>query len=112
MDWDALVTNPIHTIFGGAATLILDDSAGTEITLTDAIDETKGVAVGDDVEVQTIEPAVLVKRTDLADVDLADLRGATLSLNGTDWTVRSHKKLQTPGGADTGNVRLILKRPA
>lgn len=109
MDWDALVTNPLHTIFGVAATLTLNGTAGTEIALTDLIDETKGVAVGDSIETQTIQPAVLVKRTDLADADESELKGATLVLNGKSWTVRSHKMLQTPAGADTGDVRLFLR---
>lgn len=120
IDWDALVTNPLHTIFGVAATLTLNDTAGTEIALTDLIDETKGVAVDpstmdvqrnmQNVEVQTVLPAVLVKRSDLGDFDRADLRDSDLLLNGVHWTVRNHSMLQTPNGADTGQVRLFLRK--
>jgi hypothetical protein len=120
IDWDSLVTNPIHSIFGVSATLTLNDSSGTVITLTDLIDETKGVLVDpstmdaqrnmQNVEVQTAVPAVLVKRTDLGDFDRSDLRDSELVLNGVTWKVRNHSMLQTPGGADTGQVRLFLRK--
>lgn len=108
MDYAALLYGPIYDALGVPATLTLPGDDGEVIELT-ALDKTAGVEVGSNVEVKTVEPGAVVRRSDLADVTLADLRGAELELNGVTWTVRNHMLKPSPKGEADGEVVLLLE---
>jgi hypothetical protein len=100
-------------VFGVPAILTLppvgeDDPVTATVT---AIDRTAGVEVTDgSIGVQTIRPAVDVRRADLdaAGVALAALDGATLQVNGASWQVAGIMEKPTPFGATDGLVTLWL----
>jgi hypothetical protein len=76
-----------------------------------AIDKTVGVVVGADVEVQTVEPAAVVRHADLdavTDFELSQLRGSSLAMNGKTWKVRNHALKPAPTGEGQGEVMLLL----
>jgi hypothetical protein len=117
--WDvhyaALYASPIAV----NAVLTIDGTDGATIELR-AIDKTAGVVIGGakdqrsrfSSEVESVELAVAVRATDLADVGLADLRGASLEINGKTWTVRNHVLKPAPTGEGKGEVLLLLKETA
>ena len=76
------------------------------------IDKTAGIVTGGNgrfnAEVETISPGAAVRAADLADVDKADLAGATLTMNGKTWTVENSKPLPGPTGEAGGEILLIL----
>lgn len=106
MDWTSLLYGPVYSVLGVDATLTLNDTAATEISLT-AIDKTAGVEVGS-VDVQTIVPAAIVRASELASISLATLEDGTLLMNGRTWTIKSHMPKPSPGGEDDGEIYLIL----
>ncbi|TIX27306.1 hypothetical protein [Mesorhizobium sp.] len=110
VDFDVLLYEPAYTVFGEAAVLTLDDTAGTTLDLT-AIDETAGVEVLEGPQVSTIRPCATVRTTELAEkgIAVADLPGAGLTLNGKSWTVYSHQYLPSPKGEAQAEVRLLLE---
>lgn len=128
VDFDTVLFNPIYTVFGDVAVLTLDDTAGTVIDTGAngepllAIDKTAGVVAslnGNDAgrnrfgaEVETVALAAVVQAPDLASIDLADLRDATLLLNSKTWTVRGHLLQQSCNGPGTGEVMLLLTEMA
>ena len=100
LDFDQLVLGPVYETFGKAASLTIGPST-YDLTVVDFI---KGVTVDDGgVGIQTIRPAVDVRRKVIEPlgIDLDDLPGAALSLDGTDWTINTF----TEGEAE---IRLIL----
>lgn len=110
--YDALYASPIAV----DAVLTIDGTDGATIELR-AIDKTSGVVVGGkggrfSSEVETVELAVAVRATDLAVVDLAALRDASLEINGKTWTVRNHVMKPAPTGEGKGEVLLLLKETA
>ncbi|RWO35922.1 MAG: hypothetical protein EOS11_33320 [Mesorhizobium sp.] len=110
VDFDALLFDPVHTVLGEAATLTLDDTAGTTVELS-ALDETSGVEVLEGPSISTIRPAATVRTSELAEkgIAVADLQDAALTLNGKDWTVVSHHYLPTPKGEAQAQIRLVLE---
>lgn len=110
MDYTSLLYAPVYAVLGVPAVLTL---CGGEPPLTlMAIDKTAGVVVGGggrfSAEVETIAPAACVQATDLADVDMASLRNASLEINGKTWTVRSHHMKPSPNGEGKGEIMLLL----
>ncbi|RWD05497.1 MAG: hypothetical protein EOS57_25650 [Mesorhizobium sp.] len=110
VDFNTLLFDPVYTVLGEAATLTLDDTAGTTADLS-AIDETAGVEVLEGPSIATIRPAATVRTSELAEkgIAVADLANAALTLNGKDWTVISHHYLPTPKGEVQAQIRLILE---
>lgn len=112
--YDALYASPI------AVDAVLTVACGDPPMALRAIDKTSGIVIGGakdqrsrfSSEVETVEIAVAVRATDLADVDLADLRGASLEINGKTWTVRNHVLKPAPTGEGKGEVLLLLKETA
>ncbi|MER9355556.1 hypothetical protein NKI61_20000 [Mesorhizobium sp. M0514] len=112
--WDihyaALYASPI------AVDAVLTVTCGDPPMALRAIDKTAGLVIeGNEAgrnrfssEVQTVEPAAAVRATDLAGIDLADLRGASLEINGKTWTVRNHLLKPAPTGEGKGEVLLLL----
>ncbi|TIN76776.1 hypothetical protein [Mesorhizobium sp.] len=110
MDYASLLYGPIYATLSVAATLTLDDTDGTTLELT-VLDKTAGAAVPfKGADVLTIKPAVMVRATELAEVDLADLRDATITFNGKTWTVMDHEMAPAPTGEGEGEIRLILEK--
>lgn len=107
MDWTSLLYGPVYSVIGVTATLTLNDTAATEISLT-AIDKTSGVEIGGNVEVQTIVPAAIVRASELASISLATLEDGTLVMNSKTWTIKSHMLKPSPKGEGDGEVFLIL----
>jgi hypothetical protein len=98
--------------FGVAAVLTLPGTDGAVIELR-AIDKTAGIVTGSsggrfNAEVETISPAAAVRAGDIANIDKADLHGATLEMNGKTWTVENHAFRPSPNGEVDGEILLIL----
>jgi len=101
IDFDALVFGPLYSTFGKPAALTIGSAAYD----LDVIDNTKGVTVDDGsaIGVQTIRPAVDVRRSELVALGIAvgDLIDGEITLNGTTWRIKSF--------LDNGDeLRLIL----
>ncbi|ESY72523.1 hypothetical protein X740_33210 [Mesorhizobium sp. LNHC221B00] len=106
--WDihyaALYASPIAV----DAVLTLDGTDGLVIELR-AIDKTNPAALGfKGVDVLDIKPAAMVRASDLADIELAALRNASIVFSGRTWTIRSHEIFPAPTGESKGEIRLIL----
>lgn len=107
VDWETH-RKPIYAVIGEEATLVLADTGATSIELT-ALDNTVGVAIGDNVDVQTVEPAAVINVSDLAGADPdVVLEGAQLTLNGKTWRVVSFLRRPSPSGEADGELFLIL----
>jgi hypothetical protein len=88
IDFDALVLDPIYATFGEPAVLTVG-SGNYDLTV---IDHTKGIAVEDGgIGVQTIRPAVDVRRSALAahGIAAADLVGGEVVLGVTAWRIKT-----------------------
>lgn len=110
IDFGALLYGPIYGVLSVAATLTLNGTDGAVLELT-VVDKTAGAAVDfKGADVMTIKPAAMVRATDLADVDLADLRDAAITFNGKTWTVMDHEMVPAPTGEGEGEIRLILEK--
>ncbi|RWC25909.1 MAG: hypothetical protein EOS27_27035 [Mesorhizobium sp.] len=127
VDFGTLLLDPNYTVFGETAVLTLDDTAGTVIDKgadgepLQVIDKTAGAAAGfggshsrgnldfSDVNVLTVVPAAMVRAVDLATIDLAELRAATITFNGKAWTIMAHEMAPVTTGEDCGEIRLILE---
>lgn len=105
--------------FGVPAVLTLPGTDGAVIDTgadggpLQAIDKTSGMAVGGggrfNAAIDTVEPVAILRAPDLAGIDLASLRGATLRFNDKDWTVRNHLLKTSPRGEAFGEVLLLLE---
>lgn len=107
MDYASLLYGPIYDVLGVPATLTLPGTDGDVIELT-ALDKTAGVTVGNSIEVQSVEPAAIVRRSEMSEVVLSTLRGATITLNDKTWEVRGHMLKPSPKGEADGEVYLLL----
>jgi hypothetical protein len=89
IDFDALVFGPVHDTFGQQATLRI----GLSTFDIAVIDQTRGVTIDEagSIGVQTIQPAVDVRRSALARLALHanDLPDARIGFNGTAWSIKS-----------------------
>ena len=101
IDFNAVVLGPVYDTFARSAVLTI----GPETYDVEVIDNTKGVSVEEAglVGVQTIRPAVDVRRTTLLlhDINLDDLVDGQLDLDGLTWRIKSFIE-------NAGEVRLIL----
>lgn len=101
IDFDAVVLGPVYGTFAKPAVLTIGP-ASYEL---EVIDNTKGVSVEEAglVGVQTVRPAVDVRRTTLLlnSIKFDDLVDAQLSLDGVNWRVKSLIE-------NAGELRLIL----
>ncbi|RWE11569.1 MAG: hypothetical protein EOS61_15680 [Mesorhizobium sp.] len=74
-----------------------------------AIDKTAPKTIGfQGADVLTVGPSAAVRASDLVGIDLADLRDAELTMNGTTWIVKSHQPIPAPTGEAAGEILLIL----
>jgi hypothetical protein len=101
IDFDALVLGPAYRTFGQPVVLTLGSSSYN----VEVIDNTKGIAVeeGGTIGVQTIRPAVDVRRSTLATLGIAfgDLIDGEIVVNGVTWRIKSFLE-------NEGELRLIL----
>jgi hypothetical protein len=111
VDFDTLLYQPNHTVFGEDATLTLTDTGGSSYDLV-MIDETAGVEVLDGPGIATVLPAATVRAALLVEmgIALASLPGAALRINGKDWTVVRHEYRPSPQGEAKGEIRMILEK--
>jgi hypothetical protein len=113
MDYRGLLYGPVYSALGVAAVLHLDPPLGPlgdgDVPVT-AIDKTAGITINSAVDLQTTLPAATVLAADLiaAGIDLGDLDGRTLTMNGADWRVASLEQRPSPHGRDDGEVYFIL----
>lgn len=106
MDW-SLMYGPIYATLGVEAVLTV--ACGDPPMALTVIDKTAPAAINfKGADVLDVKPAAMVRATDLADVDKAKLRDATIRFNGKDWTIRSHEVIPAPTGEEQGEIRLIL----
>lgn len=113
IDWQALLLDPLYASLGVSAvlTLAVDDSSDPRSFDVVVIDKTAGVALGDhDAQVETLEPAACIRRSELTSNGLTpvDLDGASLAFNGSSWKVKGWPKRPVPSGAKEGELLLIL----
>lgn len=107
--FDSVLFAPLHEIFGTQATITPVTSASAA-TLT-VIDRTSGIAVMlRGAEVETVHPAAIVRAVALAEAGLtrADLRRASLVMNGTTYRIDATQPRPTPAGEADGELLLIL----
>ncbi len=101
VDFNAVVLGPVYDTFAKSAVLTI----GPVNYDVEVIDNTKGVSVeeGGLVGVQTIRPAVDVRRTTLLldGITFDDLVDAQLALDGVAWRIKSFIE-------SAGELRLIL----
>jgi hypothetical protein len=91
---------------------IRSPKTGSLVTLR-LIDLTRGVEIGDAVDVATVSPAASARKSDLTALGLSptDLIGVDITLNDVVWTVRSHQPKPGPHGPETAEVYLMLVTP-
>jgi hypothetical protein len=101
IDFNAVVLGPVYDTFAKPAVLTI----GPASCDVEVIDNIKGVSVeeGGLVGVQTIRPAVAVRRTTLLlnGIKFDDLVDGQLALDGVAWRIKSF--IESPG-----ELRLIL----
>ncbi|RWN95187.1 MAG: hypothetical protein EOS05_10335 [Mesorhizobium sp.] len=103
MHYNALYSSPL------AVDAVLVVACGDQPKTIRAFDKTMPKTIGfQGADVLTIGPAAAVRATDLADVDPAKLRDASLELNGKTWRVASHQVVPAPTGEAAGEILLIL----
>ena len=109
MDYQALLYNPVYSVLAVDAVLHMSTPLG-DVPLT-VIDKTAGVTLNQAVDVQTVLPVATVRAPELAaaGVDLADIDGKTLTLNGKDWRVASLETKPSPNGEGDGEIFLVLE---
>lgn len=114
MDYASLLYDPVYSVLGVPATLTLEDERTFSVTV---LDKTAGVEVGgfqDNRErasyatVQTVLPAAVVRASEFAGIDLADLEDAALAFNGKTWRVKSYQPKPSPKGEADGELYLLL----
>lgn len=101
VDFNALVYGPTYAAFGTAATL-----NGIPVTV---VDHTDGMSLQDS-EGAFAMPAVLIRKTELAEKGLAQGDLATLDINGTSYAVKSVTTRSGLTGSAVGELVLILER--
>lgn len=107
IDYGAVLYGPLYDVFGVEAILTIADG---EPPLTVTIKpQLAGVAIGSPVEVQTMQPAAFVRRSELADNDLcaADLDGGSLEFDGKCWRIEAHQP-RPSGDAESDGEELLL----
>lgn len=108
MDWASLLYAPIYATLGVEAVLTV--ACGDPPMALTVIDKTAPAAINfRSADVLDIKPACMVRAADLADVDKAKLRDASITFNGNTWTVKSHELIPAPTGEGQGEIRLILE---
>jgi len=111
INWDTILYGPVAAQLGVTGVFVLDDTAGTTFTFTDVHDMSSGAMTGHEVQLDTFRPAVDIRASALTAQGLTpdDLMGATLTMAGKNWIVKSHLPLTSPAGEAQGEYRLVLE---
>lgn len=101
-----LAYGPVYDALGTPAAL-----NGIAVTV---IDQTAGAVTAGPGEAYAVEPAVLIRNSELAEKGIADaaLKDAALIVNGITYRVADDMPETGLRGGPTGERRLILKRTA
>jgi hypothetical protein len=88
--WDTHF-DAIYASDGVPAVLTLGNTDADAVELT-VMDHTSGIEVADGFGVFSLKPVVDVRNSELSAnaIDREDLDGASLTLDGTVWTIRTH----------------------
>lgn len=113
IDWSAHYDS-IYGELGVVASVVLGDTAATEVEGLTVIDKTSGLAALIDngtITVQTIRALAAIRMTELADNSIAreDLKGATITFNSADWIIHSTRPAPSPTGESQGELYLLLE---
>jgi hypothetical protein len=109
---DALY-GPVYDAMSVPVVLLLTDGV-TQFPDLRCLDKTAGTTLGGPVELQTVVPAAMFIAGELLDAGIdrdTDLDGASVTFNAHTWRIADHKEMPSPGGADDGEVMLILEEP-
>lgn len=104
IDLTALTLNPIYSIL--ASDLTLEDG-----TVISAIDKTAGISISEAIGIETIKPAVAIRKQSLidADIDIESLMKTDVTLNGKAWTIINYKSYPGINGEDDGEIYLFIQ---
>lgn len=104
IDYAALSLDMIYSIL--SSNLELDDGR-----IIEAIDKTSGISISDTIGIETIKPAVVVKKQSLIneDITIDILLGTYAIINGKQWIIESSKPSPGINGEDDGEVYLFLR---
>jgi hypothetical protein len=110
LDYGAVLFAPIYLVYGVEAVLTLQDTAGTQLTLT-VIDMTDGIETGDGVDVGTVVPGAVFQLSELTGQGFAraDLDRASITFNGGTWKIVNHVPKPVPSGEANGEILLTLE---
>lgn len=104
LDYSALCLQFIYDIL--ASEMTLEDGSVVSV-----IDKTAGIAVSDAIGIETLKPAVAVRKQSLIalDIDIEELLDMEVIVNGKTFTVISTKPSPGINGEDDGEVYLMLQ---
>lgn len=107
IDLDAVLHSPVFATWGVAAELTLG-SVTHDLTV---LDKTRGEEVMTDRGIYDVLPVIEFRAAELTAAGLtADtIRGASIVVDGTTWTIRNAHPLPGPTGSAQGRVRGILE---
>ena len=105
IDSDGLLLDPIYSVQGIAATLVLG-GASLDVTV---IDRTAGMEIQQGpLDLPVTRPAAMIRRAELdaAGIAVPDVKGGALTFRGKTWEIANYERKPVPGGS--GQVLLIL----
>lgn len=108
-----MLYGPVYDQLAVPAVLVLQDSVTTFDQLR-CIDKTSGATLGGPVELQTVVPAAIFIAGELLDAGVdreTMLNMSAVTFNAHTWRIADFKEMPSPGGADDGEVMVILEEP-
>jgi hypothetical protein len=110
IDLQALVLAPVYSTWGVPATITPLQGLPFNVSV---IDRTSGVEVGGNIDVATIQPAAMVRVSEIESLHVprAGLRRASIEMNGKSWRIENAMPRPTPGGESDGELMLLLIQP-
>lgn len=110
MDYQTVLYNPIYLVQGVSAVITLPDTT-TVLKPVMVLDKTAGIEIKMGTDIQTIVPAAVVRMVELAAQGMKppQLDYGTISFNGKNWKIVSHRLRPSPNGLDDGEALLVLE---
>jgi hypothetical protein len=108
VDYQVLLYNPIYLVLGVPAVIHMGTPLGDiEVTV---VDKTVGVTLNQGPDLQTEVPAAAVRAAEIvaAGIQLDELDGKLLRMNGVDWRISSLYRKPSPLGESDGEIYLLL----
>jgi hypothetical protein len=113
LDYSSILYAPVYDTL--AVTVQLQAPDATAAVDIQAIDRSAGVITNYDTDiggpmVEMMRPAVIFRRVDLDAlfINIEEMDGAIIGMNGKTWRVESHRYLPSPGGEVDGQVMCVL----